>query len=133
MQSNSDTVNVRLTAAGQAAAKGGPLSVHGGAMTLTFTGSAVQPVHRAIWFQTLAPTAPFGQPWFELAPAASTAPSPVAAPVAKPIAAASPAPVPVHTNAQVPETFIEAEHLGGPVLHPSSAVASVATTSAPEK
>jgi hypothetical protein len=70
---SSDTVNVRLTAAGQAAAKGGPLTVHGGLVTLTFTGSEEQPVHRAVWYETLATTAPFGNPWFELAPVAETA------------------------------------------------------------
>jgi hypothetical protein len=46
----SDTVSVRLTAAGVAAANGGPLSVHGGTISFTFAGDTPQPVHRALWF-----------------------------------------------------------------------------------
>jgi hypothetical protein len=77
----SDTVQVRLSAAGIAAAQGGKLSIHGGRVTLEFVGDAPQAVHRAVWIESLATTAPFGKPWFELVPVdaakpvASTTPS----------------------------------------------------------
>src|SRR5690349_8701582 len=68
-----DTVNVRLTAAGQKAAGDGPLTVHGGRVSLTFKGSEAQAVNFAVWNETLRRTAPYGQPYFELVPDAPAA------------------------------------------------------------
>ena len=68
-QSNSDIVSVRLSADGIAEAKGGPMSVHGGGVELTFTGEVAQAVHLTVWNETLKTVCPFGKPWFELAPA----------------------------------------------------------------
>jgi hypothetical protein len=74
----SDVVSVRLSAAGQAAGNGGPVTVHGASVSLVFTGAEAQDVHLAIWSQTLKTVSPFGKPWFELAPAAATAAAPAA-------------------------------------------------------
>ena len=68
---SSDLVNVQLTPDGVANAKGGPMSVHGGGVELTFTAGVPQPVHITVWNETLKTISPFGKPWFMLAPAAA--------------------------------------------------------------
>jgi hypothetical protein len=98
---NNDTVSVRLSSAGLEAAAGGPLSIHGGSVPLTFTGSIAQDVHRAVYAETLAPTAPFGEPWFELVPASPATPAAATKPT-------SPVSVPQPKPAEPPATPIPA-------------------------
>jgi hypothetical protein len=91
MNNPNDTVQVRLTAAGQKAADGAPLKVNGGKVPLKFTGSVAQDVHVTVWRETLRSVAPYGEPWFEIVPAA---PAPLAGTPAAPAPAASVAPKP---------------------------------------
>jgi hypothetical protein len=90
-----DTVNVQLTAAGLKAANGGKLAVHGGGGEIVFEGAGPQPVTMVAWTTLLQPTAPFGDPFFEIAPA-----KPVMVAAGK-ITAAAPAPT---SSAQTPAT-----------------------------
>jgi len=93
--SNEDMVSVRLTAAGQAAANGGPLYVHGGNVDVAFRGDVAQSVHLTVWAEVLKSTAPGGKPYFEIVPAApAIVPAP---PASKPVPKAA-APEPTIPN-----------------------------------
>jgi hypothetical protein len=69
---NAKTVSVRLTKAGEAAAAGGTLSVHGGSKSVTFEGDVAQTVSLDVWNMVLQTTAPQGKPFFEIVPATDT-------------------------------------------------------------
>jgi len=132
LQSSSDIVEVCLTPAGQAAANGESLTVHG-IVSLTFTGSVAQPVHRAVWSETLSTIAPFGKPWFEIVPAiaatSTAAPAPSTTVTAVKTTAAvvtMAAPITVTPKSGETEAYVEAERLAP---HPaSSAIATAAST-----
>lgn len=91
MNPTEQTVSVRLTAAGQKAAQGGTLSVHGSGREVSFTGDAAAVVLLSDWNQVLRSTAPYGEHFFEIAPVAGSTFAPALVPTKPSVPASKPA------------------------------------------